>query len=109
MTETTVRPDLLQPFQILTKLILHAVRQHLRVLAINNIPLSVQEPSRDFVLCWILDDSDNSFELFRRDLTRPTNNQTLNSAITKMLERTVCSNQHQLFCRPSWNNDGQHP
>lgn len=62
-----MRPDLLQSFQILAKLALHAVCQYLRILAINDISLSVQKPRRDFVLGWILDDSDNSFELFRRN------------------------------------------
>lgn len=60
-----MRPNLLQSFQILTKLTLHAVCQYLRILAIDDIALSVQEPRRDFVLGWILDDGDNSFEFFR--------------------------------------------
>lgn len=44
VSETTVGSDLLQSFQILTKLALHAVCQHLRVLAVDDIALSVQKP-----------------------------------------------------------------
>lgn len=44
VSETTVGSDLLQSFQILTKLALHAVCQNLRVLAVDDIALSVQKP-----------------------------------------------------------------
>jgi hypothetical protein len=74
-----MRPNLLQPFQILTKLALHAVCQYLGILAIDNVPLSVQEPRRDFVLSWILDDRDDSFEFFRCDLTSATKSQHVGS------------------------------
>lgn len=61
--------DLLQALQILTQFAVHAVCQHLGVLAINNVPLPIEEPSRDFVLCRILDDSDDTFEFFGGDFT----------------------------------------
>ena len=44
MTETTVGSDLLETFQILTQFAFHAVCQNLRVLAVYNISLSIQEP-----------------------------------------------------------------
>jgi len=44
VTKTTMGSDLLETFQILTQLALHAVGQHLRVLAVHDIALSVQEP-----------------------------------------------------------------
>ena len=60
-------PNLLQSLQILTKLALHSVGQHLRVLAVHNIALSVEEPAWDFVLGGVLDDGDDSFEFFGCD------------------------------------------
>lgn len=61
--------DLLQTFQILTQLAFHAVCQHLGVLAIDDIALSVQEPLGDLVLGRVLDDGDNSLEFFGGDFT----------------------------------------
>lgn len=69
VSETTVSPDLLQAFQILTQLALHSVCQHLGVLAINDITLSVEKPLGDLVLSRVLDDGDNSLEFFRSDFT----------------------------------------
>lgn len=70
-------PDLLQPLQILTKLALHSVGQYLRVLAIHNVALSVEEPAWDFVLSGILDDCNDPLELFRCDLTGTATCQNL--------------------------------
>jgi hypothetical protein len=69
VTETTMSPDLLQSFQIFTQLALHAVGQNLRVLAVDNVSLSVEEPRWDLVLCRVLDDGDDSLEFFRGDFT----------------------------------------
>lgn len=44
VSETTVSADLLQALQIVTQLRVDTVRQDLRVLAIDDIALSVQEP-----------------------------------------------------------------
>lgn len=41
--------DLLQALKILTELAVNTVGQDLRVLAINDITLSVKEPGRDLV------------------------------------------------------------
>ena len=70
-------PDLLQPLQILTKLALHSVGQYLRVLAVDNVALSVEEPAWDLVLSGILDDCDNPFELFGSDFTGTRTSQNL--------------------------------
>jgi hypothetical protein len=64
-----MRSNLLQPLQILTKLALHSVCQHLRVLAIDDVVLSVQEPRGDFVLGRVLNDGDDALELFGSDFT----------------------------------------
>lgn len=69
VSQTTMRSDLLQSLQVLSQLAFHVVCQDLRILAIDNIPLSVQEPGWNFVLCRVLNDRDDSLELFRRDLT----------------------------------------
>lgn len=61
--------DLLQSFQILTKLAFHAVGQNLCVLAVDDVALSVEEPCWDLVLCRILDDCDDSLEFFGCDFT----------------------------------------
>jgi hypothetical protein len=64
VTQTTVGTDLLQTLQILTQLALHTVGQHLRVLAVDDIALSVQEPRGDLVLGRVLDNGDDALEFF---------------------------------------------
>lgn len=61
--------DLLQAFKILTKLGVDTVGQNLRVFAINNIALTVEEPGWDLVLGGVLDDRDDSLEFFGGELT----------------------------------------
>jgi hypothetical protein len=65
VSETTVCPDLLQALQIITHLGVNSVGQDLRVLAVNDILLSVQEPCWDFELGRVLHDGDNSFKFVR--------------------------------------------
>ena len=60
--QTSVRTNLLQPLQILTQLRVNSIRQNLRVLAIDDVLLPVEEPRRNFELCGILDDSDDTLE-----------------------------------------------
>ena len=74
MTQTTVGTDLLQTLQILTQLALHAVGQHLRILAVDDIALSVQEPAGDLVLGRVLNNGDDALEFFRGDLTGTEDN-----------------------------------
>ena len=69
MPQTSMRTNLLQTFQILTELAVHSVGQDLRVLAIHNVTLSVEEPGGNFVLGGILDDGDDTLEFFGCDLT----------------------------------------
>ena len=64
-----MRSNLLQPLQILTKFALHSVCQHLRVLAIDDIALAIEEPGWDLVLGWVLDNGNNSLELFGCEFT----------------------------------------
>jgi hypothetical protein len=72
VTETTMGADLLETLQILTQLAFHAVCQDLRIFAVDDIPLSVEEPRGDLVLRGVLDDGDNSLEFFRGDFTGAT-------------------------------------
>lgn len=69
VSETSVSSDLLQTFQVLTELVVKLVDEEVGVLAVDNVTLSVEEPSRDLVLFWALDNGDNSLELFDSKLT----------------------------------------
>merc|ERR1719378_685914 len=69
MSKATMSFDLLQPLQILTKLVLQTIGQDLRVLSILDILWSVEIVIWDLVLSWILHDSDKSFNLFIRQFT----------------------------------------
>ena len=72
MTETTVRPDLLQTLQVVTEFRVDGVRQNLAVLAVDDVPLPVQEPCRDLELCRILDDGNETLKLVGVELTGTT-------------------------------------
>ena len=69
VTETTVGADLLEALEILTELGVDTVGQDLRVLAVDNVALPVEEPRGDLVLGGVLDDGDDTLELFRGKLT----------------------------------------
>jgi hypothetical protein len=56
--------DLLQALKIVTELGVDTVGQDLRVFAIDDIALTIEEPGWDLVLSWVLDDGDNSLEFF---------------------------------------------
>lgn len=71
MPETTVRTDLLQPLEVVTRLRVDGVGENLRVLAIDNVSLPVQEPCRDLELGRILEDGNDTLELIRVELTSP--------------------------------------
>ena len=64
-----MRPNFLQALQILTQFALHSICQYLRIFAINNISLSVEEPGWDFVLCRVLNNRDDSLEFFGCNFT----------------------------------------
>merc|ERR1712183_1083297 len=64
MSKTTVSFDLLQTFQILTKLVLQTVRQNLRIFSILDILWSVQVVIGYLVLSRILHDGHQSLLLF---------------------------------------------
>jgi hypothetical protein len=78
VTETTVSTDLLETLQILTELGVDTVGQDLRVLAVDNVALSVEEPGGDLVLGRVLDDGDNSLQLFGGELTSAAGNHLAN-------------------------------
>jgi len=61
--------DLLQTLEILTHLAVKTVGQDLRVLAIDNILLSVKEPVGDLVLAGVLENGNDTFQFFVGKLT----------------------------------------
>ena len=69
MTKTTVSADLLQALQIITKLGVDTVGENLRVLTIDDITLTIEEPGWDLVLSRVLDDGDDSLEFFGGEFT----------------------------------------
>ena len=69
MAETAVGADLLEALEIVAELRVDAVGQDLRVLAVDNVALSVEEPRGNLVLGGVLDDGDDALELFRGKLT----------------------------------------
>lgn len=69
VTETAVGADLLEALEVLTHLAVQAVGDNLRVLAVGDVALSVQEPRGDLVLGWGLEDGDDALELFGGELT----------------------------------------
>ena len=60
--------NLLQPLQVVTHLRVHAVRQNLEVLAVDNVLLPVEEPRRDLELRRVLDDGHDALQLVRVEL-----------------------------------------
>jgi hypothetical protein len=64
VTKTTMSADLLQAFQIIAELGIDTVGEDLRVLAIDDIALTIEEPGRDLVLSGVLDNGDDTFEFF---------------------------------------------
>jgi hypothetical protein len=69
VAETAVGAHLLHPLEVVAQLGVDLVGEHLRVLAIDNVALPVEEPCGDLVLCRVLDDGDDALELFRREFT----------------------------------------
>jgi hypothetical protein len=72
MSNTPVSADLLQSLQIFTKFVIESIGEELRVLSIDNILLSVEEPVGNFVLSGVLDDGDDTFKFLSRKFTSPT-------------------------------------
>jgi len=64
MSETPVSTDFLEPLQILTELVVEGVGKNLRVLSVDNITLTIEEPGGDLILGRVLDDSDDTLKLF---------------------------------------------
>lgn len=69
VTNTSVGADLLETLDVITELGVDIVGKDLRVLAINDILLSVQEPVGNLELLRVLKDLDNALQLIRVELT----------------------------------------
>jgi len=62
MSQTTMSTDFLQSLKIITKFGVNTVGQNLRVLAVDNILLSVQEPCRNLELGGVLNDGNDALQ-----------------------------------------------
>ena len=62
MSQTTMSTDFLQSLKIITKFGVNTVGQNLRILAVDNILLSVQEPCRNLKLCGVLNDGNDALQ-----------------------------------------------
>lgn len=69
VTETTVDTHLLHALNVVTKLSLNTVGEHLRVLTSGDVLLPVKEPVGDLELSRGLEDVDNALKLIRVKLT----------------------------------------
>ena len=63
MTETTVDANLLEMLEILTELVVEVVGKELRVGAVLEILLTIQEPGGNLVGGWVLHDGDDALHL----------------------------------------------
>jgi len=68
MAETSVRTDLLQALEVVTQFRVDGVGDELRVLAVDDVLLPVQEPRRDLELRRVLDDRHDALQLVRVEL-----------------------------------------
>jgi len=69
MAQTTMSTNLLQALQVITKFRVDTVGQDLRVFAIHNVLLPVQEPRWDLELCRVLHDRYYPLKLIRVEVT----------------------------------------
>ncbi|KAI6772032.1 hypothetical protein HG530_002990 [Fusarium avenaceum] len=88
VSETTVSADLLEALEILTELGVDTVGEDVGVLAIDDIALSVDEPGRDLVLGGVLEDGDDSLELFGGELTSAVRMSVFSSSFCRV-PRTI--------------------
>lgn len=74
--------NLFQAFKIISKFRVDIVRKDLRIFAIYNILLSVEEPRRDLKLSRILDNVDDAFKFIWVEIasTGPTSNINIDSS-----------------------------
>lgn len=72
VTQTSVRPDLLESFQVVTQFLVNGVGEGVRVFAVGHVSLSVKEPSWDLELGGVLHDRDDSLKLVRVELSGAT-------------------------------------
>lgn len=89
VSETTVSADLLEALEILTELGVDTVGEDVGVLAIDDIALSVDEPGRDLVLGGVLEDGDDSLELFGGELTSAVKMSVFSSSFCRVPRRII--------------------
>jgi hypothetical protein len=97
VTETTVGADLLQALEIFAQLRVDVVGKDLAVLAVDDVALPVEEPGRDLVLGRVLDDGDDTLELFGRKLTGAVRGERMSAFCCPHLKKCQCHPAHIRF------------
>lgn len=69
VSQTSVRSDLLQSLEVVSKLLVDGVGESVRVLSVGQVLLPVKEPGGDLELGRVLHDGDDSLELVRVELS----------------------------------------
>ena len=92
VAETAVCADLFEALEVLAELRVDAVGEDLRVFAVDNVFLSVQEPGGDFELCGVLNDRDDTLEFIRVEVS-----STITHIDTYMDTPTYESGTHRLL------------
>ena len=69
VSKTTMRANFLQSFQVIAELGVDTVRKDLGVLSIDDVLLSIEEPSGNFELGRVLDDIHKSLEFIGVEIT----------------------------------------
>lgn len=112
MTHTTMGTDFLKSFKIFTHFGIKWWWGQLCEFTINNIFLSIQKPIWNFVLTWIEDDCDNSFNLkqkIKQNLGEFIRKNLINNKpLLHCILQRVLLNRHQPFSKQYWHNDDQH-
>jgi hypothetical protein len=67
--QTPVRPDLLEPLEVISHLLVDDVGQEVGRFTVGHVFLSVKEPCWDLELGWVLHDGDDSLELIGVELS----------------------------------------
>ena len=97
VTETTVSTNLLQPLQVVTELRVDTVGQDLRVLAIDDVPLPVQEPRGDLELRGVLNDGNKTLELVGVELASTMQKHRPSNSKSQVCRGTGRVRTHRLF------------
>ena len=112
VSETTVSTDLLQTLEIIAELRVNTVGENLAVLAINDIVLTVEHPAGDLVCGRVLEDGDETLELFRGELSGALVQVDIGLFLFDRLASMYLTNELNVLFglrRQGWSSDDQLP